>query len=67
MDFSKINPRSGPVLTVQVQVADKIFVRGQIICPDSNLDKLFIPGQIVEPQMQWKKVFTINDEMIGQV
>ena len=43
-----------------IQTLDKIFVRGQNICPDGHLDKYFFLGQIVGPQTQWKKVFYLK-------
>ena len=46
---------TGVLLCQQLQVADKIFVHGQIICPDLNLDKLFFPGQIVFSLRRRKK------------
>ena len=33
---------------LDVQVADKLFVRGQLFCPDLNLDKLFFGRDIVK-------------------
>ena len=41
----------------QSQTLDKIFVRGQNICPDSHPDKYFFLGQIVEPQKKGKRPF----------
>ena len=41
-----------PSLVSFLHVADKIFVRGRLFCPDLNLDKLFFGPDLIKRYVQ---------------